>query len=114
MDVLFSMEGMLFQYDDNKNRVNIKKHGISFEMAARIFLDYDRIEMYDEENSLDEDRYNTIGNIIAPNDFLFENNTDIIFVVYTERVAKDDQTIIRLISARRATHFEKGVYYGNY
>ena len=88
MDVLFSMEGMLFQYDDNKNRVNIKKHGISFEMAARIFLDYDRIEMYDEENS--------------------------IFVVYTERVAKDDQTIIRLISARRATHFERGVYYGNY
>ena len=88
MDVLFSMEGMLFQYDDNKNRVNKKKHGISFEMAARIFLDYDRIEMYDEENS--------------------------IFVVYTECVAKDDQTIIRLISARRATHFERGVYYGNY
>ena len=39
---------MAFEYDDNKNQINIKKHGISFKSAARIFFDYDRIEFYDE------------------------------------------------------------------
>ena len=35
---------------------NIKKHGISFKSAARIFFDYDRIEFYDEDHRDDEDR----------------------------------------------------------
>ena len=43
--VSFSLGGMAFEYDDNKNQINIKKHGISFKSAARIFFDYDRIEM---------------------------------------------------------------------
>ena len=42
--VSFSLGGMAFEYDDNKNQINIKKHGISFKSAARIFFDYDRIE----------------------------------------------------------------------
>ena len=45
MDVSFSLNGMLFEYDENKNNANIQKHGISFEIAARVFQDYDRIEM---------------------------------------------------------------------
>ena len=48
--VSFSLGGMAFEYDDNKNQINIKKHGISFKSAARIFFDYDRIEFYDEES----------------------------------------------------------------
>lgn len=36
--VSFSLGGMTFEYDDNKNKINIKKHGISFKSAARIFL----------------------------------------------------------------------------
>ena len=40
--VSFSLGGMAFEYDDNKNQINIKKHGISFKSAARIFFDYDR------------------------------------------------------------------------
>ena len=63
--VSFSLGGMTFEYDDNKNKINIKKHGISFKSAARIFFDYDRIEYYDEEHSYDEDRYNTIGDTSA-------------------------------------------------
>ena len=61
----FSLGGMAFEYDDNKNQINIKKHGISFKSAARIFFDYDRIEFYDEDHSYDEDRYNTIGDTSA-------------------------------------------------
>ena len=36
--VVFSIEDMLFEYDEEKNRINIKKHGISFQIAARVFF----------------------------------------------------------------------------
>lgn len=128
--VRFTLGGMLFEYDEEKNRVNIRKHGISFRSAARVFFDYDRIEMYDEENSSTEDRYDTIGDTSAGNlvrgsgtvignvDVSLESVNDILFVVYTERSAavENGQTvdITRLISARMATSFERGLYYGKY
>ena len=59
--VTFTLGGMVFEYDEEKNRKNVQKHGISFRNAARVFFDYDRIELYDEEHSDDEDRYDTIG-----------------------------------------------------
>ena len=65
--VVFELGGMVFEYDEEKNRINIKKHGISFRSAARVFFDYDRIEMYGENNSQDEDRYDTIGDTSAGN-----------------------------------------------
>ena len=37
-DVYFSLGGMKFEYDEDKNQVNIKKHGISFRNAAKVFL----------------------------------------------------------------------------
>ncbi|MCI8993072.1 MAG: hypothetical protein HFG80_10215 [Eubacterium sp.] len=42
---------MTFEYDEEKNQKNIRKHGISFKNAARVFFDYDRIEFLDEEHS---------------------------------------------------------------
>ena len=59
--VVFRLGDMVFAYDEEKNRKNIQKHGISFRSAARVFFDYDRIELYDEENSDMEDRYNTMA-----------------------------------------------------
>ena len=59
--VRFSLGGLIFEYDEAKNQRNIEKHGISLRNAARVFFDYDRIEMYDDEHSEEEDRYNTIG-----------------------------------------------------
>lgn len=128
--VVFSLGGMVFEYDEEKNRANIKKHGISFRNAARVFFDYDRIELYDEDNSLDEDRFDTIGDTSAGNIMLnggtvignieqVDNRVnDILFVVYTERkrVAQGGSTVdvTRLISARLATSFERGVYYGKF
>ena len=128
--VTFTLGGMVFEYDEEKNRKNVQKHGISFRNAARVFFDYDRIELYDEEHSDDEERYDTIGDISAGKISLDVNTTignvdrfvgtanDILFVVYTERVrteGNDIQTdITRLISARLATSFERGINYGKY
>ena len=124
--VTFGLGGMVFEYDEAKNQANIKKHGISFRSAARVFFDYDRIEMYDEENSQEEDRYDTIGDTSAGNGSTVIGNVnrvdarinDILFVVYTERSRMEDNgreiEVTRLISARMATNFERGLYYGKY
>lgn len=64
--IRFTLGGLLFEYDPEKNRKNIEnteKHGISFKSAARVFFGYDRIEFYDDAHSKDEDRYNTIGDV---------------------------------------------------
>ena len=84
-----------FEWDEDKNQLNLKKHGIDFETAMLVFNDLQRIEIYDFEHSVSEDRYNTIGMV-----------HDVLFVVYTER--KDN---IRLISARLATQIERSIYY---
>ena len=125
--ISFTLGGMFFEYDEEKNKKNIEKHGISFKSAARIFFDYDRIEFYDEENSIEEDTYDTIGNLSAGQSVMFSKQDtligsitkeDVLFVVYTERVKKlvngDEVEVTRLISARYATSFERGLYYGKY
>ena len=123
--VRFLLGNMIFEYDTEKNRKNIEKHGISFQNAARVFFDYDRIEFFDDEHSAEEDRYNTIGDTSAGSMVTIGNlnNTvktvnDILFVVYTDRVIASEQgkevEVTRLISARLATNFERGIYYGKY
>ena len=86
---------MVFEWDEEKNILNQRKHGISFETAAYVFADENYIEMYDFEHSISEDRYIAIGRV-----------GDVIFVVFTERKEK-----IRLISARLATEAERRLYY---
>ena len=88
---------MRFEWDEEKNLINIKKHdGISFSMAVRVFLDENRIEKYDLDHSTEEDRYNVIGMV-----------EKLLFVVYTER----EKDTIRIISARKATKEECDEYY---
>ena len=48
---------MIFEWDEDKNQINIAKHKISFETALHVFDDPDYIEMYDFDHSVDEDRY---------------------------------------------------------
>ncbi len=105
---------MVFEYDEEKNQANIKKHGISFKVAARVSFDYNRIELYDEANSYTEDRFDTIGSLdVGMRELsigkIGDHTEDIIFVVYTERsrIQQNDQPIevTRLISARMATSF---------
>ena len=86
---------MLFEWDSDKASINLKKHGIDFRDAVRVFDDINRIELYDDAHSEYEERYNTIGMV-----------DDIIFVVYTERRERT-----RIISARPATRLERRLYY---
>lgn len=90
-----SIDGRLFEWDDEKAALNFQKHGVTFDTAAKVFGDENRIEEYDEEHSIDEDRWRVIGMV-----------GKVIFVIYTER---GDCT--RLISAREATVKERRKYY---
>ena len=94
-DVDFQSGDMLFGWDENKNRLNKIKHGISFETALKVFADENRIEQLDDFHSDDEDRWQVIGKV-----------NDILFVVYTERFEA-----VRLITARKATAQERRIYY---
>ena len=89
---------MQFDWDDEKEKSNIEKHGIDFSTAALVFGDNNRIEKYDDLHSANEDRYITIGQI--------SEVTVVVVVVYTEREA-----LTRIISARLATKREVGAYY---
>ena len=83
------------EWDENKNAINIKKHGISFQTAALVFADTRRIEYYDKLHSIDEDRYIVLGCVHG-----------ILYVVYTMR-----GEAARIISARMATETERRLYY---
>ena len=89
---------MTFEWDPRKAVSNRRKHGVSFEMAARVFLDPNRIEVLDNREEYGEDRRITIG-MVEP---------AILAVIYTVR-GKNGETI-RLISARRANEKETGAY----
>ena len=87
---------MLFEWDENKEKINISKHGLDFSTAALVFRDQNRLEWFDELHSDYEDRYITIGEI--------NGIAVVLMVVYTER-----GDAIRLISARKATKQERRI-----
>ena len=92
------IEGLIVEWDDNKAEINRKKHNVTFEMAARVFLDKNLIDDYDEDHSDDEDRIKVIGMVAR-----------VLVVIYTERGEK-----YRLISARLANKKEVDKYYGQF
>lgn len=91
------VQGLRIQWDDKKNEINRKQHGLSLEEASYVFNDPYRKEYFDVFHSNEEDRYRVIGSI-----------GKIIFVVYTER-----GDVTRMISARLATASERMAYYGD-
>ncbi len=91
-----------FTWDSNKNKSNINKHGISFEEARSIFLDQNAIEYYDPDHSEDEDRFLMLG---------LSYHAKILLVSYTVR-KENNNRIIRIISARKATKLEQTNYQG--
>jgi len=84
-----------FEWDESKNRKNIKDHGFSFNEILEIFDDPAFLEGYDQGHSIQEDRYYGIGCL---NGILYV----IVFYTYRER--------IRLISARQADTEEQEIY----
>lgn len=87
---------MNFDWDDAKAASNKTKHGVSFNLASRVFFDPHRIETYDDREGYGEDRWVTIG---------YADPT-VLYVVYTVREGET----IRLISARKANDQERKQY----
>jgi len=87
---------MDFEWSAAKAASNLRKHGILFEDAARVFFDFGRIEIYDGRDNYGEDRWAVIGMVRAA----------VLYVVYTVR----DEETIRIISARKADAKEEQRY----
>jgi len=88
---------MKFEWDEAKNRININKHGISFQEAIYVFSDPFALSGHDSEHSEEEDRWVLLGKNL---------NESILLVVHTFRTGET----IRLISARKATKNERSSY----
>ena len=87
-------------WDEKKNRINQRRHGVSFEEAQTVFFDDNAIEYFDPEHSKDEDRFIFLG-------MSFRLRVLVICHCYRE-----GDSIIRIISARKAIAKEKKVYPG--
>ena len=86
------------EWDETKNRQNVKKHGVSFEEAQTVFLDDFAIRFYDPDHSEDEDRFIMLG---------ISFKLRVLVVCHCHR--ESDQ-VIRIISARKATRQEAKHY----
>lgn len=95
MDINFELGDLKFVWDSEKEKINRKKHKVGFKIAARVFLDENRIDDFDEFHSDYEERIRVIGIV-----------DEVLTVIYTER---EDRT--RIISARNATKSEEELYY---
>lgn len=92
---------MKFEWDENKNIENIRKHGVKFEDACYIFSDPYGLSKFDQEHSHDEDRWIMLARSPL--------NDRILVVVHTYREV-EGREVVRIISARRATKNEAKVY----
>lgn len=87
-----------FEWDEAKDRTNVKKHGISFEEASTVFADENARIIADPDHSDEEDRFVMMGASLSLN---------ILVVCHCYR--KEGQ-VIRIISARRANKKEQLSY----
>ena len=86
---------MEFEWDENKNAENLKKHGVSFEEAEKAFEDENAVELFDELNSDTEIRFQIIA----------LSSKRLLFVAFTVR-----KEIVRIISARKADAKQVKIY----
>jgi uncharacterized protein len=93
----------VFSWDAHKALSNLKKHRVSFEEAATVFVDPDALDWDDAEHSYSELRSKRLGTSLA---------SRVLIVVYTQRRLKHGQELIRIISARQATRKERKAYAG--
>ena len=90
-----------FEWDERKAVANLRKHGVSFELASTIFSDPRILTLADTTHSESEERWFSVG---------LASTGVLIAVAYLWTDAGDDLTKIRLISARRATATEIRYY----
>ena len=94
------MSNIRFVWDSKKNIVNKRKHGVSFEEAQTVFYDEYAQLIADPDHSEEEDHFIILGRSIR---------LRILVVCHCYR---EDDEVIRIISARRANKFEQSFYKG--
>lgn len=93
------MDTIEFEWDENKDQINRRKHGISFDEAKTVFYDDQALVIDDPEHSEEEDRFIILG---------LSGRANLLVVCHCYRAS---DTVIRIISARKATKTERS-YYG--
>ena len=88
---------MEFAWDERKNWINKRKHGVSFEIASFVFYDPHHLTRQDREVD-GESRWQTIGIV---------NRVHLLLVAHT---IDEDEEVIRIFSARKATRRERSIY----
>jgi uncharacterized DUF497 family protein len=88
-----------FEWDEEKNAKNKRKHKVSFEVAKKVFFDPKRFEVFDKKHSLNEERLITVG----------FSGVALLTVVFTEK-----ENSVRIISARNADKDEEKEYFYGY
>ena len=86
----FDYDNAAFEWDDEKEAGNFTKHGIHFKTAIKVFKDENKLIRYDEEHT-EEERYDVLGKV-----------GKVLFVV----CAFYEESVVRIISARKATQSE--------
>ena len=86
------MPAQQFEWNAEKARSNLTRHGVSFEEAVTVFQDFMSFSISDPDHSQGEHRYIELGR---------STSGRLLVVSYTERAS-----VIRIISARRATRKE--------
>ena len=92
------MDELGFVWDEKKNLANQRKHGVSFEEAQTAFYDENATVYFDPDHSEDEKRFILLGMSFK------------LHVLVDCHCYREDETIIRIISARRADKREEADY----
>ena len=90
-----------FEWNPQKAKQNLRKHRISFEHAATVFLDPVALSLFDAGHSETEDRWITLG---------VDNQGMILVVSHTFREVDEHTATIRIITSRKATKAEQTQY----
>lgn len=92
------METLKFEWDENKNQINQQKHAVSFEEAKTVFYDENALLIDDPDHSKEEERFIILG---------LSSQAKLLVVCHCYRAS---ETVIRIISARKATRRETQYY----
>jgi uncharacterized DUF497 family protein len=94
------MTELVFEWDEQKENANVNKHGVSFEEARSAFFDGHALVFFDPDHSDDEDRFILLG---------LSAKLRALVVCHCFR---EDERVIRIISARKADTEEEREYWG--
>jgi len=93
------MSDIQFKWDERKNRENQRKHKVSFEEAQTVFYDENALRYFDPDHSDDEARFLMLGMSFA------------LRVLVVCHCYRENESVIRIISARKANKQEQSDYW---